>query len=99
MAFHKHGIYSFQIDVQRIVVIGGQNFVADVCALRRHAHSGAAESLEVPDIDEQYGETAQDAEGLAARAMCEWLDAHVSSVGKFALRFAPRANDPGRAGQ
>ncbi|MGZ8255815.1 MAG: hypothetical protein ACXWVT_13260 [Burkholderiaceae bacterium] len=99
MAFHKHGIYSFQVDVQRMVVIGGHNFVADVIALRRHAHNGAAESLEVPLIDEQYGETAQDAEGLAAKAMCGWLDAHFSRVGNFPLRFAPRAEEPGRAGQ
>jgi hypothetical protein len=74
MAFHKHGTYSFHVSVQRMAVIGGHNFVADITALRRHGHSGAAEALEVPMISEHYGETAQDAEGFSVKAMCEWLD-------------------------
>jgi hypothetical protein len=76
MAFHKHGIYSFQVTIQRMMVIGGHNFVADVTALRRHGLSGAAQPLQVPAIDEQYGETAQEAEGDAVKAMAEWLDHH-----------------------
>ena len=76
MAFHKHGIYSFQVSVQRMMVIGGHNFVADVTALRRHGLSGAAQPLQVPAIDEQYGETAPEAECHAVRAMANWLDQH-----------------------
>ena len=57
--FHKHSIYSFQVGVQRMVVGGGNNFVADVTALRRHGVSGAAEILDLPIIEEQYGETAR----------------------------------------
>ncbi len=80
MAFHKHGIYSFKVDIQRMVVVGGNNFVADVTALRRHGLTGAAESLQVPDIAEQYGETARDAEGLAVRAMGDWLDGNLAQL-------------------
>jgi hypothetical protein len=76
MAFHKHGIYSFQVTIQRMMVIGGHNFVADVTALRRHGLTGAAQPLQVPAIDEQYGETAQEAEGHAVKAMATWLDDH-----------------------
>ena len=74
MAFHKHGIYSFRVSVQRMKVVGGNNFVADIIALRRHGMSGAAQELEVPVINEQYGETAQEAEGRAIRAMNDWLN-------------------------
>ena len=74
MAFHKHGIYSFRVGVQRMKVVGGNNFVADITALRRHGMSGAAQELEVPVINEQYGETAQEAEGRAIRAMHDWLN-------------------------
>jgi len=73
MGFHKHGIYSFRVSVQRMKVVGGNNFVADITALRRHGMSGAAQELEVPVIDEQYGETAQEAEGRAIKAMRDWL--------------------------
>ena len=76
MAFHKHGIYSFQVTIQRMVVVGGQNYVADITALRRHGLTGAAQPLQVPVIDEQYGETAQEAEGHAVKAMGYWLDQH-----------------------
>jgi hypothetical protein len=88
MGFHKHGTYSLHVSVQRMAVIGGHNFVADITALRRHGHSGAAEPLEVPEISEQYGETAQDAEGDAVKAMCEWLDRHQSRPEKH-----PAANE------
>jgi hypothetical protein len=80
--FHKHGIYSFQVGVQRMVVVGGHNFVADITALRRHGLSGAAEILDLPIIDEQYGETAREAEGHAVRAMGEWIDRHLSILEK-----------------
>lgn len=73
MGFHKFGMFSFRVSVQRMVVIGGDNFVADIIALRRHGPSGAAQDLEVPVIAEQYGETAQEAEGRAIQAMRDWL--------------------------
>ena len=76
MAFHKHGFYSFSVAVQRMRVIGGHNFVADVTALRFHGPSGAARVLEVPLVPEQYGETAREAEGRAVDAMGTWLDHH-----------------------
>jgi hypothetical protein len=76
MAFHKHGFFSFQVMVQRMAVIGGDRFVADITALRLHGQTGAAQSLEVPVIEEQYGETAHEAEGRAVKAMGDWLDLH-----------------------
>jgi hypothetical protein len=78
MGFHKLGIYSFRVDVQRMMVIGGHNFVADVTALRRHGPTGAAQDLDVPAIAEQYGETAQEAEGHAIAAMRAWLSGGAS---------------------
>ncbi len=80
--FHKHGIYSFQVGVQRMVVVGGNDFVADITALRRHGSSGAAEILDLPIIEEQYGETAREAEGHAVRAMGEWIDRNLSTLEK-----------------
>ena len=74
MSFHKHGVYSFTIAIQRMRPIAGDNFVADVTALRRHGPSGAAVPLEVPDIPEQYGDTAQQAQGRAITVMSEWLE-------------------------
>jgi hypothetical protein len=82
MAFHKYGIYSFQVGVQRMVVVGGNNFVADITALRRHGLSGAAEIVDLPIIDEQYGETAREAEGLAVKAMGEWIDRNLPLLEK-----------------
>jgi len=73
MGFHKFGMFSFRVSVQRMMVIGGDNFVADIIALRRHGPSGAGQDLEVPVIAEQYGETAQEAEGRAIKAMRDWL--------------------------
>ena len=80
MAFHKHGIYSFQVSVQRMVVIGGHNFVADITALRRHGLTGAAQPLDLPALDEQYGETAREAESHAVNAMAEWIDRHLAET-------------------
>ena len=88
MAFHKHGFYSFSVAVQRMCVIGGHNFVADITALRFHGPSGAALVLEVPSIPEQYGETAYEAEGHAVKAMSEWLNNHPST----ALQAGPSVN-------
>jgi hypothetical protein len=76
MAFHKHGFFSFSIAVQRMCVVGGNNFVADITALRFHGPSGAALVLEVPAIPEQYGQTAREAEGRAAEFMANWLNKH-----------------------
>ena len=91
MGFHKHGMYSFQVSVQRMMVIGGDNFVADITAFRHHGLSGAARELEVPVIAEQYGETAQEAEGRAILAMGDWLDGHALKV------VAPRHPDVSEA--
>jgi hypothetical protein len=74
MSFHKHGVYSFTIAIQRMRPIAGDNFVADVTALRRHGPSGTAVPLEVPDIPEQYGGTAQQAQDRAITVMSEWLE-------------------------
>ena len=75
MGFHKHGVYSFTVAIQRMRLIAGDNFVADVTALRRHGPSGAvAERLDVSAIPEQYGDTAQQAEGRAITVMSEWLE-------------------------
>lgn len=80
MAFHKHGFYSFSVAVQRMRVVGGHNFVADVTALRFHGPTGAARALDVPSVPEQYGETAREAEGRAVDAMADWLDRHKPAV-------------------
>lgn len=74
MGFHKHGSFSFTIAVQKMRAVGGDNFVADLTALRHHEPNGAARPLFVPVIAEQYGETAQDAEGKVIDAICSWLD-------------------------
>lgn len=101
MAFHKHGVFSFQIKVQRMVVVEGVSFVADITALHRHALSGAAELLEVPVIEEQYGETAPEAEGRAVKAMGDWLDVHEAppAMGPDPLRRALPIEHPRRASQ
>ena len=75
MGFHKHGVFSFHVKIERMVVIGGDNFVAEVTALRRHGPSGAAQPLEVPAVLEQYGATASQAEGRVITVMRQWLDA------------------------
>lgn len=80
MGFHKYGNYSFTIAVQKMSLIGGESFVADITALRRHAQSGAATTLDVPIVAEQYGETAQDAELRSITAVCRWLDRHATGL-------------------
>jgi hypothetical protein len=74
MGFHKHGVFSFTVNVQRMRLIAGDSYVADVIALRRHGPTGAAQRLDVPKIQEQYGETAQEAEGRAIKAIRDWLN-------------------------
>lgn len=80
MSFHKHGIYSFSVKVQRMSGIGGHNFVADVTALRRHGLTGAAKPMDVPPIAEQYGETVQEAERRAIEAVGDWLNLHSAEL-------------------
>ncbi len=89
MAFHKHGFFSFSVAVQRMCVVGGHNFVADITALRFHGPSGAALVLEVPAIPEQYGRTAQEAEGRAVRFMSDWLNEHRSTPVEAAPSAGP----------
>jgi O-succinylbenzoate synthase len=75
MSFHKHGVFSFTVAIQRMRLIAGDNFVADVTGLRRHGSSGAVvEQLDVTEIPEQYGDTAQQAQGRAITVMNEWLE-------------------------
>jgi len=76
MGFHKHGRFSFSVTVERMRVIGGHNFVAEVTALRRHGVTGVAIPLEVPEIPEQYGETVREAELRAIEALGDWLNRH-----------------------
>lgn len=81
MGFHKHGVFSFTIDVRRMRLIEGDSFVADVVALRRHSSTGAAERLAVPGIAEQYAETAREAEARAVRTVRDWLDGSAAVSG------------------
>lgn len=80
MGFHKHGVFSFHVNVERMVIIGGDNFVAEVTALRRHGPNGAAERLEVPAIREEYGATAPQAEARVITAMRDWLTAAIDGA-------------------
>ena len=80
MGFHKHGVFSFTVDVQRIGLIAGDNFVADVTALRRHRPNGSADKLLVPAMSEEYGATAPQAEARAIRSMQQWLTHHSDSA-------------------
>lgn len=84
MGFHKHGIYSFSVRVARMSVIGGHNYVAEVSALRRHGLTGAAKPIDIPDLPEQYGETAQQAESKVIAVMGDWLTAHEIELDKSA---------------
>ncbi|HWI19507.1 MAG TPA: hypothetical protein VNT81_17255 [Vicinamibacterales bacterium] len=79
MGFHKHGKYSFSIAVQKMSVIGGDRFVADLTGLRRHDANGVAIPLDVPPIAEHYGETPRAAQGKAIAATCRWLDQHTGT--------------------
>lgn len=73
MGVHKHGVFSFTVRIERIKLIAGDEFVAEVTTLREHDHSGAARKLEVPNLPEQYGSTASQAELSAATEMRRWL--------------------------
>lgn len=73
MGAHKHGIYSFTVRIERMRAVAGHEFVAEVTALRKHDFTGTAKPLEVPNLPEQYGETASDAEGQAVQQMRAWL--------------------------
>lgn len=86
MGFHKHGIYSFSVRVERMSLIGGHHFVAEVTALRRHGLTGVALPLEVPALPEQYGETASEAEGRAIRTFGDWIDVHAAQLDLVAVR-------------
>ena len=80
MGFHKHGVFSFHVSVQRMVVIEGDNFIAEVTALRRHDPTGAAQKLALPPIREQYGETARQAEARVVQVMRDWLSSSTDSA-------------------
>lgn len=89
VGFHKHGKYSFSIAVQKMSVIGGDSFVADLTGLRRHEDNGVAVPLEVPPIAEHYGETAQAAQGKAIAATCKWIDQHADAAAQSATLVQP----------
>lgn len=73
MGAHKHGIFSFTVSIERMRSVGGDEFVAEVTGLRKHDFRGMATALEIPNLPEQYGETASDAEGQAVQQMRAWL--------------------------
>lgn len=73
MGSHKHGVYSFSVRIERIKMISGDEFVAEVTKLRRHGPTGAATDLDTPELGERYGQTASEAEGFAVSAMRAWL--------------------------
>lgn len=73
MGAHKHGVYSFNVKIERIKMISGDEYVAEVITLRKHDYFGAARDLEVPNLPEEYGATASQAECTAAEAMRRWL--------------------------
>ena len=85
MGIHKHCIFSFSVRVERMSVIGGHSFVAEVTAMRRHGLTGAALPIEVPAIPEQYGETASEAEKRVIDAFGRWLDSHEAQLESAAL--------------
>ena len=73
MGAHKHGIFSFTVRIERMRSVGGDEFVAEVTGLRKHDFRGTATALEIPNLPEQYGETASAAEGQAVEQMRAWL--------------------------
>ncbi len=73
MGAHKHGVFSFIVKIERIKLIGGDEYLAEVTTLREHDHTGAARDLDVPNLPEQYGRTAAQAEMNAADGMRRWL--------------------------
>jgi hypothetical protein len=73
MGAHKHGIYSFTVRIERMRAVAGQEYVAEVTSLRKHDFTGAAKAIDVPNLPEQYGETASEAEGHAVSHMRLWL--------------------------
>jgi hypothetical protein len=73
MGAHKHGIFSFTVRIEKMRAVGGHEFVAEVTGLRKHDFKGTATALEIPNLPEQYGETASDAEGQAVQQMHAWL--------------------------
>ncbi|HYI31623.1 MAG TPA: hypothetical protein VD863_27625 [Bradyrhizobium sp.] len=74
MAFHRHGMFSFQVTVERMAGIGGRCFRARLTALHRHGLIGAAQPLEVPALRD-YGKTAPQAEARVIQATRDWLTA------------------------
>ena len=46
MASHKHGVYSFTVQIARMKAIGGDEYVAEITQLRRHDGTGAAVDLD-----------------------------------------------------
>ena len=86
MGAHKHGVFSFTVRIERMRAVGGDEFVAEVISLRRHDASGAARRMEVPNLPEQYGETASEAEAHAVHQMRDWLSMAIPFLSNHAER-------------
>ena len=54
-------------------MIAGDEYVAEVTTLRKHDVTGAGHEIEVPNLSEEYGASAAEAEWNAAGAMRRWL--------------------------
>lgn len=89
MGAHKHGIYSFTVRVERMRAVAGEAFVAEVTSLRKHDFTGAARTLAVPHLPEQYGQTASEAEGYAIQQMRSWLQVATSFLHDATARPSP----------
>lgn len=86
MGAHKHGVFSFSVRIERMRAVGGHEFVAEVTSLRRHNASGAAKPMDVPNLPEQYGETASEAEAHAVHQMRAWLSMAIPFLSDHADR-------------
>lgn len=96
MASHKHGVYSFTVQIGRMKAIGGDEYVAEITQFRRHDRTGAAIDLEPPNLPEQYGETASEAEGNCVAVMHDWLAVNGRADRAVASLAARRRFEPTR---
>jgi hypothetical protein len=83
---HKHGVFSFTVRIERMRSIGGDEFVAEVTSLRRHDATGIGRPLDVPNLPEQYGATASEAESHAVSQMRVWLSMAIPFIADHADR-------------
>jgi len=86
MGAHNHGVFSFTVRIERMRLIGGDEFVAEVTSLRRHDVNGSGKPLDVPNLPEQYGATASEAESHAVHQMRVWLSMAIPFITDHADR-------------